>query len=143
MIGSSRDTGYFVFEEYFQKRSQYSYDYETFQPVFIPEKEVFKPRGVTNIQKRIPSLMLPDKYSYIPKKKNYYTRKGFKDFGLIDISKYGWDEFVWQNRPYGVHMRNSIKKEKHMLKNQEIKNILKKIIMRDFTIDNKDVLFGN
>lgn len=50
--------------------------------------------------------MVPDRLSRIPTRKGSYTEKSF----LRDLSPAGysrrWEEFFWQGRPFGFHLRN-------------------------------------
>ena len=51
----------------------------------------------------IPFLLL----SYIPKRTDYYTSYGFHELGYTDMSKYGWEEFLWKKKPFGLHIRGA------------------------------------
>lgn len=88
IIGSSRDTGYRVYERYFNKASN-----ECIQPVFNRFVKV-KP----------PYLRL-----FLNIKKDYYSERGFKDLGYPDALSHGWDEFLWQGEPLGFHMQGAKK----------------------------------
>ena len=50
--------------------------------------------------------MLPDRFSYLPKRPEYYTRNGFRERGYVDATMYGWEEFIWKGAPFGFHIRS-------------------------------------
>jgi hypothetical protein len=105
LIGSTRDTGELIYQRY----GLDSRVFETVQPVFRPGKDKFLPAGVSGLQySRVVELLLPDKKRYIPKQKNYFTGTGFHELGYADVSSLGWEEFIWQRRPYGFHVRGSL-----------------------------------
>jgi hypothetical protein len=47
-----------------------------------------------------------DKSSLIPKQTNYYSSLSFADYQLPDFKKYGCEEFLWRNQPFGFHVRS-------------------------------------
>ncbi len=49
--------------------------------------------------------MIPEKWSYVPKKKGYFTFSKFKDAGKFDVMGEGMEEFFWKDAPFGFHMR--------------------------------------
>ena len=103
LIGTSRDTGYSLFQKY-AKHSQVKY--ESIKAVFRPEIDRFKPSGVSSLQRsRLVELILPDRLSYIPKRKDYFARTGFLELGYADLSSLEWEEFIWRDQPFGFHIR--------------------------------------
>jgi hypothetical protein len=40
-----------------------------------------------------------------PKRKGYFTRRRFRDFGAPDIAGLGWEEYLWQEQPFGFHIQ--------------------------------------
>ena len=57
---------------------------------------------------------LPDRWSLLPQQADYFTTPASKNYGLPDLDARGWEEFVWQDRPFGFHVRSQPK-----LKGQE------------------------
>ena len=55
--------------------------------------------------KKLTDYWLPDHLCYYPKRAGYYTESGFGDRGYPDTTAYGWEEFVWQQEPFGFHLR--------------------------------------
>ncbi len=96
-IGRSLDTGYPIYLRYANDPKHKS---ECIVPVFKPSLSIFN---------RSLDAILPDNLSIIPKKKGYFTDKGFKEIGYADTSSYGWEEFLWQGSPFGFHIRGSHK----------------------------------
>jgi hypothetical protein len=93
-IGTFRDTGSRV-----QRRFQH-FKTECLQPHFNAESAISSFDGLQKIL-----LNAPDRFSLIPKRKNYFTAQSF----LRDVSphahKQHWEEFFWQNKPFGFHLR--------------------------------------
>ena len=88
ILGSSRDTGYRVYERYFDKVRS-----ECAQPVFNRSVKIKPPylRFLLNL------------------KKGYYSKKGFKDLGYKEACSRGWDEFLWKGEPFGFHLQGAQK----------------------------------
>lgn len=96
IIGSSKDTGYKVYLKFARKRN---INYECFIPVF--KKSYLKKDFV----QRIAESILPDDWCYVPKREDYFSEKGFKEKGLFDVDKLGWEEYLWKGKPFGFHIR--------------------------------------
>jgi hypothetical protein len=111
LIGTSRDTG-------FRLRETYARDghhrYGVVEPVFRPEIDGFTPQPphVSGLQtSRLVRLLVPDRFDYVPKRPDYFTGKSFRERGYVDVAYYGWEEFVWQDRPFGFHVRGFKQRE--------------------------------
>jgi hypothetical protein len=50
---------------------------------------------------------LPERLSFIPKKKNYFSEFGFRELGYYDIAGLGLEEYLWNGRPFGFHFRGT------------------------------------
>ena len=50
-------------------------------------------------------MFLPDRWQFVPIKKGYFTEKGFGELGHFSARAYGGDEFMWQGKPFGFHVR--------------------------------------
>ena len=69
-------------------------------------------QGVWDINETIPPGTLrrvihnltPGSVSPIPKKAGYCSSIGFAALGAPDVSAKGWEEFVWQGRPFAFHL---------------------------------------
>lgn len=90
-IATSRDTGWRIYDRYHDDEKL---KIECFQPVFQAKKR----------NRRIEEL-LPDSLSFIPKRPGYYQEKGFESCGMTSFRDSGWEEFFWQNKPFGFHVR--------------------------------------
>lgn len=126
VIGKSKDTGYYIFKQFSSKHK-----IGLLQPVmavginFIQAK-LFQLRFFIFLEK-----LFPDRFSYFPKGHGYYTEKGFAEYGLSDLSSLGWEEFIWQNAPFGFHLRRFLKKDRDAQK--EISQIKKIFLQVDQT----------
>lgn len=96
-IGQSKDTAYKIHKRYyFNPRAKF----ECFKPVFNPTEEGISP---------LLESFLPDRFSKVPKRKDYFSEKGFRELGYFGVRQYGWEEFLWQGEPLGFHIRGSHK----------------------------------
>lgn len=101
-IGGSLDTGYKVFREYQQKPGIRS---ECAVPVYRLQSDYLgSPYALTPLN-RLAEKFLPDRRCHIPKQPGYFTEIGFRDTGYPDVSSQGWEEFFWQGKPFGFHVR--------------------------------------
>lgn len=103
-IGDSRDTGWRVYRE-FSGRADLGR--ECVQPVFKPELHFGAFANMVYIPNRIIEFFLPDRLCFIPKRSNYYSSMSFGEMGYADAMGKGWEEFVWQGKPFGVHLRGT------------------------------------
>jgi len=88
-IGVSRDMGFIIGE----KLQKEGLKYECVLPVFRPKASVL-------------NFLLPDRFSYLPKKRGSYTKTSFGDLEYPDFAlKNGAEEFMWQGRPFCFHLR--------------------------------------
>ena len=111
VIGSSHDTGSHIYRQYGQN-GQYSS--ACVVPVYRPDSDKAVLATLDALlearQDRLLERSLPDRLSYLPKRRGYYTRSGFRELGYIDASEYGWEEFMWQGAPFGFHIRGYVHK---------------------------------
>src|SRR3989344_4044962 len=112
-IGYLKDTGYLLYKRFYGRTEV---KYETLQAVFRPD---MKSRS------SLIDSFFPDRWSYIPKKKDYYATVGFREKGLFDFNGNGFEEHMWQGKPFAVHVRR-VWKRKDV---PECTEILKKTIL--------------
>lgn len=98
-VNSSKDCAHALYERY-QKSA---FRFETFTPVFKPYA---RDGSFERFIKLWIDTLLPDRYSLTPRL-GTYTKKGFKERGYFDARGYDWEEFMWQDKPFGFHMRNT------------------------------------
>ena len=96
-IGASRDVGWRIYDRFFADPQVKS---ECLQPVFHPQMHPLK---------RLIERCLPERYSLVPKGRDYSTERGFKERGLPDLDGLAWEEFVWRDEPFGFHIRSTPK----------------------------------
>ena len=99
-IACQPDTGWHIYQKYNRSESLFNY---CVQPCFNPH-EYLLDSNMYQINK-VFDLMLPDSWSFIPKKKDYYSTKYFKDMDYPDTTKLGCEEFLWRDKPFGFHFR--------------------------------------
>jgi hypothetical protein len=73
--------------------------FECAQPVWDIESELTRDRI-----KRLVHVLTPAAVSPIPKKPNYCSPRGFRAMGAPDVAALGWEEFVWNDRPFAFHI---------------------------------------
>lgn len=105
VIGNSQDTGYALYRDF---HCGYRYDVAT--PVYKPRKEYQANYALIN---RIIDRCLPDKLSYLPKRRHYYTSKGFYESGYTtQPPQISCEESMWQSVPFGLHLRQTRQSER-------------------------------
>lgn len=90
-IGTSHDTGWRIYRRYGSDPRVKS---ECLQPVFNPR-----------LGRRMVDTFYPDRLRYTPARPGYFRRSGFEHFGLSGLRTNGWEEFFWQGKPFGFHVR--------------------------------------
>ncbi len=105
-IGSSRDTGYRLFREYGLRPDA---RHEEIQPVFKPREHFGRFASFFYYPNKFAEWFLPDRMSFIPQKKGYFSKKGFCDFGHPENAREQkeWEEYLWQGAPFGIHLRGT------------------------------------
>ncbi len=54
--------------------------------------------------KRLVHALTPGAVSPVPKQPGYCSVRGFVSMGAPDVAALGWEEFVWQDRPFAFHV---------------------------------------
>ena len=114
-IGSTKDTGYRVFGRYSRDRGT---RYESASPVYEPRAEFRGPMHALSWPSRLVERVLPDRLSFFPKRPGYYTKTGFRELGYPDVRHMGWEEFIWQDRPFSFHIRRTRRGERDLAQEQ-------------------------
>jgi len=110
-INTRRDTGSKIFEQYHKTRAS-----ECIQPVFTGK--------MSSLDK-----ILPDSFSFIPHKKDYFVTEGFLKYGLPDFRNlYKWEEYFYRGRPYAFHMQGSKEKKDMARESAIVKEFIEKIV---------------
>lgn len=98
LIGTSRDTMYKIYNRCYRNTTFF---HECVQPVF-QRQSAFVER------------LLPDRFSFVPKKAGYVSKTSFHDLGYFNAADQGWEEYVWREAPFGFHTKgfdNYLKKD--------------------------------
>lgn len=126
-IGCSNDTGVKLYRKFFHDKK---IKREMLKPVYKSEKRNL-PKQYSDHYKltKFFDKILPDKLSYLPKKEHYFTKNGFKEHNYFDANAAGYDEFMWQEKIFGLHLRNYLAKKNAGYNNhvQNIKQIVNNI----------------
>ncbi len=99
-VGSSRDVSYRVAQ--LLKESGMRID--LLQPVW-------KRAGHAQFLNRVLDACLPERYSFMPKRQEYFSTTGFKEKGSYDFYADNMEEYMWQSEPFAVHIRNTSKRD--------------------------------
>ena len=102
VIGTSRDTGFRLFERYARDRRHRS---DHLQPVYRPGEQFEGPRYALGTFNRLVEKLLPERLCYFPKRKAASSPRSFQDLGAYDAFGRGWEEFLWRGRPFAFHFR--------------------------------------
>lgn len=103
-IAAVKDTSYRIFTRYANDASR---RHEYVQTVFDPDTDAFLAKRLWMPLNRLIERFLPDRLCYVPKQKDSYTKTTFKDLGYADLGANGWEEYLWQDTPFGTHIRGS------------------------------------
>jgi hypothetical protein len=95
LVGRFRDTGTRIYRKYSNRKDVH---YECLVPVFKPQKYFSK-------KALLIERFLPDRYSHVPKRPGYFTTEGFAAHGLADYDAMDCEEYMWQNKPFALHVR--------------------------------------
>ena len=108
-IGKNKETGE-VHEKYIKSKS---YKYEIFTPVFKVTDQKLRLRHRPLIE-----YCLPERHCFIPKKKGSFTENDFASFGKPDFNAMGSEEYMWKDKPFGVHLRSRTQFSHDVQKNE-------------------------
>ena len=110
-INSQPDTGWHIYKNYINSDE---FSHFCIQPCF--DSKIFWKGGNLKLNDKIVDFCFPDSWAFIPKKRNYYSTKFFKDYDYPDTTSIGCEEFIWDDKPFGIHFRgfrnNSVNKNK-------------------------------
>jgi hypothetical protein len=103
----SRDTGFQIQNAFGNHKDHLV---ETLKPSF--ENPFFAPTlsGGMKVFTKLYRWLVPEILSVYPKRADYTTRASFKDFGLCDVKGLGWEEYFWQDKPFGIHLKSGTRK---------------------------------
>jgi hypothetical protein len=100
-IGRSQDTGSRIFRQ--ARRSGVAAE------LLVPHVRTSDFHGVRHLRGRMGRLMeqpWPDRLSFIPKQRGYFSRHSALSPGLdLELTVRGWEEFQWREQLFGIHMR--------------------------------------
>lgn len=101
-VANSNDTGYPLYRRYAHDPSV---KWDSMTPLFRPAEDFRGPGYALSWYGRALEKILPEKYCLLPKRSAFYSEQGFHEFGRPDVGRLGWEEFLWDDAPFGFHMR--------------------------------------
>jgi len=116
-INSSQDTSYRIHEKF----GRSSIKTRILKPM-VNLKEDFK--SILHLRfklGRLTEMLLPDRWAYLPQKRDYFVSSRFRDHGLPDLARHNWEEFFWKEEPFAFHLRRFNKKQRDV--DMELKQI--------------------
>jgi hypothetical protein len=72
--------------------------HESVQPVWNVDD------ALSSRVKRLAHALTPGSVSPVPKQAGYCSPVGFAHMGAPDVAAFGWEEFVWRDRPFAFHV---------------------------------------
>lgn len=99
-IGTVRDICYDIYERYYGK-----VPVECVTPVYDPKRDPFYNLKVIPRLNAFVEKILPDRLCYVPKRKGFMSDVGFRELGYYDCAGQGWEEYLWQGKPFALHLR--------------------------------------
>ena len=103
VINTSLDSGWQIYQKYKDRPAFY----ECVQPVLKLKEKPLRPRWLNSSLNRWLEYALPDKWCYLPRA-DYFSDQGFKELGYFDAHHYGWDETIFDGKPFSFHMRGML-----------------------------------
>jgi hypothetical protein len=101
-IAGSRDTGFRIYRA---ACARADLRVECALPVFDPETDLSHVPWASAWWSRLADVVLPDHLRIEPRRRASYSTTGFSALGAPDTHALGWEEFIWQARPFGFHLR--------------------------------------
>lgn len=130
-VGCSKDTGIQLYERYFNSsKIRYGLAVPSFSPIDLYNfnkkyfKYNYKYRILINLRVLFGKTLdkvFPESMSVFPKRKGYFTETCFSELGFPDCKSFGWEEFFWNNAPFGFHIRG--RRQKPAERNVEVERI--------------------
>ncbi len=101
-LGRSTDTGYMLYGRFAHDRR-----FRSACITRVWENPLYSTAGsgAALVKRRLHRLLIPDRFSLYPRRREYSSTHSFKAFGLADIAELGWEEYLWQGRPFAFHVR--------------------------------------
>lgn len=107
----SRDTGFQIQNAFGNDKNHLC---ETIRPSF--ENPLFRTTfsWYLKLFAKFYRLLTPETLSVYPKRQDYTTNASFKQMGLFDVKALGWEEYFWNEKPFGIHIKSGTRKFKEI-----------------------------
>lgn len=103
-IGDSRDTCWRMYKKFYRHPIIRT---ECLQPVFRPREDFGRMARRFFLPNAALEYFLPDRLCFIPKDKRSYSTVTFHDLGYPDVRLLKWEEYLWQGKPFALHLRGT------------------------------------
>ncbi len=103
-IGDSRDTCWRLYKKFYRHPDIRA---ECLQAVFRPREDLGNLARLLFFPNALIERLLPDRLCFIPKDKASYSTTTFRDLGYPDVRALGWEEYLWQGKPFALHLRGT------------------------------------
>ncbi|MDA8092643.1 MAG: hypothetical protein M0T84_01835 [Betaproteobacteria bacterium] len=101
-----RDTGTRLYREFARHPTLM---HECATPVYRLPEDFPGTANPLSPRARLFEALLPDSLCYLPKRKDSYTRTGFRETTGFTLPPH-WEEFMWDAAPFGFHVRRNAAK---------------------------------
>ena len=100
LVRESPDTGHEIYRQYGDDPLRKS---QTIPVVYQPTD--WELRGPLGLAIRCIDRCKPPRRRFLPSRPGYVTRRDFRRRGYIDAQNMGFEEFIWNDKPFAVHIR--------------------------------------
>ncbi|MCR4337876.1 MAG: hypothetical protein NUV91_08750, partial [Candidatus Omnitrophica bacterium] len=118
-IEREADTGWHLYEKMKQVGTENYYKYECMIPVFRLQEDFLGRKYLPVALNQRIEKFLSDRFCYIPKRSDYFSKHGFQEQGYPNLSVREWEEYLWQNELLGFHIRGNPKRHLDMRPDKE------------------------
>ncbi|MBI1975603.1 MAG: hypothetical protein HYS59_01220 [Candidatus Vogelbacteria bacterium] len=103
-IGKSRDSGFRMYQKFFNRTDTRR---DSFKPVFRPWKDWDPLKNILWMPNALIEFFLPERLCFLPKRRSEYSRKSFNEYGARGVADDKFEEYVWKDAPFAIHLRGT------------------------------------
>lgn len=123
-IQNSKDTGIKIFNKFYKSKI---FKTESTKPVYILPTDFVGPKNALGDLNIFIEKILPENLCYLPKKNDSYTTNNFKSYKYPNLHQFGFEEYIWDNKPFAFHYRGKKRDSNNFTKDFQI---IKKSLLR-------------
>lgn len=106
-IGVSKDTAIRMYEKHKNRT-----DVRLFTPVFKIDRQFRGPNYAKSWINKLIERLLPEKLCFVPKNRNSFSEVEFNSREYKEINKLEYEQFLWNSKPFGFHIRGVSRNKK-------------------------------